>query len=538
MRANPFLLIPLVLLVACGGGGGGGGGTTTPPPAANQSLSGRVTDGYVSGANVCLDQNGNGQCDAGEPAATTDSTGAYTLTFPVSISLTGLNVMASVPAGAVDSDAPGTPISVPYVLAAPAAANMAGILNLNPLLTLVTAQMHANSALTLATATTQVLSQLGLTGSIDPKADYLASGTTGAPLHYVNQMLAVVMQNLSAGQPLSGASLTAVLQAAAPYANPAYQASSAPAAAAVTQSAIEAAAAGALIAAVPAFSYTNPDQLAVANGINTLRSKLPVGLVSQTTTLDTAAANHASYLQGQGFAGDHTESSSQSGYTGATPAARAATANYLGTSIGENIVLGASSGVACFAALENSVYHLAQLLAPFLNVGVAFDVQPSGSACVVEVGNRSVTFGQYAPSGTVGVYPASGQTGVPPTYYNQFETPNPLPQQATLGHAVVVSLYSLGNTSASSALAGTDVVVHSFTLMQGTTPVSLTLLAAPGATSDGPALVADSNLPGTGLVVALPAGLAPNTRYTASFTATVQGTAVNKSWTFTTGAQN
>jgi len=64
-------------------------------------------------------------------------------------------------------------------------------------------------------------------------------------------------------------------------------------------------------------------------------------------------------------------------------------------------------------------------------------------------------------------------------------------------------------------------------------------LAATGVTSDGSALVTDSNVSAPGFLVAVPLSpLAANTSYTVSFTATVNQTTVVKSWTFNTGATN
>ena len=540
MRANPFLVLPLLLLAACGGGGGGGG-NSAPTPVANQSLSGTVADGYLAGATVCLDLNSNGLCDNGEPSTTTTAGGAYSLSFPGSTSLTGLNLVVNVPVGAIDSDFPSTPISLPYKLAAPASANVSGVLNINPLMALVAGAMRNNSSLSYSAATTLVLTTLGLPSTVNPAADYLATGTANPAVHNVNQLLATVLQNLNANGATNTATLTQALQTGSQYGMAAYNATTPAALAAATQSAVEATLAGQLVSSVPAMTYTG-QPLVVANSINALRKQAGVGLVAQVSALDTSSTNHALYLRQQSYVGDHTETSGQPGFTGATPLARA-TANgvaYPAASVSEDLVLGAADGATCFAALENSVYHLASLMAPFLNVGVAFDVQAStGSACVVTLGNRTGTFGQYGASGTLAVYPASGQTGVPPTYFNQAEVPNPLPAAQTAGHAVVVSLYSLGNTTSSSSLAGSDVAVHAFTLKQGTTTLPVTVLAATGATSDGPMLTADANLPGNGFVVAVPnATLMPNTVYTATFSATVKGVNVSKTWSFTTGAQN
>lgn len=89
---------PLIaLLSACGGEG-------------STSLSGAVIDGYIRGAIVCVDINSNLQCDAGEPTGTTGAGGQYTIN--TSIDVTGYNIVAEVPVGAVD-EAEG-PITAGY----------------------------------------------------------------------------------------------------------------------------------------------------------------------------------------------------------------------------------------------------------------------------------------------------------------------------------------------------------------------------------------------------------------------------------------
>ncbi len=103
----------------------------------------------------------------------------------------------------------------------------------------------------------------------------------------------------------------------------------------------------------------------------------------------------------------------------------------------------------------------------------------------------------------------------------------------------MVSVYSQANTTATATLAPADVVVHTYSLNAGSTPVAARVLAVSGVTSDGPTLTADSNLSGAGFVVLVPtAPLVPNTTYTATFMATVKGVAVSKVWAFTTGAAN
>jgi hypothetical protein len=128
-------------LAACGGGGGGG--STAVSGAA---LSGKVIDGPIAGATVCLDVNSNNACDTGEPTATTDATGNYTLPSYTD-STDGMQILAIVPAGAIDLDT-NTAVTTGYVLMAPASNPSA----VTPLTTLVSTQMLANPSLSAASA--------------------------------------------------------------------------------------------------------------------------------------------------------------------------------------------------------------------------------------------------------------------------------------------------------------------------------------------------------------------------------------------------
>ena len=95
------------LLAACGGGDNGTGqfaflppanqpGTSQPAGPGNTTFSGVLTAsafkpgsstdpaigaGYYAGATVCVDSNGNGRCDTGEPAAVTDANGKFSLSL-------------------------------------------------------------------------------------------------------------------------------------------------------------------------------------------------------------------------------------------------------------------------------------------------------------------------------------------------------------------------------------------------------------------------------------------------------------------------
>jgi hypothetical protein len=308
-----------------------------------------------------------------------------------------------------------------------------------------------------------------------------------------------------------------------------------------------------IVTSVPTVTYTSSNLL-VSNQITPIRQDTGVGLLAQNTSLDKAASNHASFLvnnslvsdaaylttlQPGGILGGHYENSALPGYTGASPQARATAAGYAGT-VTELMTFGAASGTDCMASLEDSVYHLIDLISPFMDVGLDFNAGTgSGSACAIELGVGSSTLGQLPAAGNLVLYPDAGQTNVLPTFYNQAEEPVPAPDLASAGHPVVVSLYTL----ATPTLSGSDIVIHTFSITpatpSGAAALGVRVLVNTGVTSDGPALTVNSVIPDAGFVVLLPTvPLAANTTYNVAFSATVKGQAVSNTWSFITGAAN
>lgn len=306
-----------------------------------------------------------------------------------------------------------------------------------------------------------------------------------------------------------------------------------------------------IVTSVPAVTYT-ANNLSISTQITPIRQDSASGLLAQNTSLDKAASNHASFLvtntlvsnavylttdqAGTGILGGHYEDSTFPGYTGVSPQARATAAGYAGT-VTELMTFGAASGTACIASLEDSVYHLIDLISPFMDVGIDFDAGTgSGSACAIELGVGSSTLGQLPAAGNLVFYPDAGQTNVLPTFYNQAEEPVPASDLASAGHPVVVSLYTL----ATPTLSASDIVIHTFSITpNGGAALGVRVLVNTGVTSDGPALTVNSVIPGVGFVVLLPtAPLAANTTYNVAFSATVKGQAVSNTWSFITGAAN
>ena len=67
--------------LALGGLGGGSAGILSGVASSSSLLGGRLVNGYISGARVYQDQDGDGVYDVGEPSATTAADGSYELTI-------------------------------------------------------------------------------------------------------------------------------------------------------------------------------------------------------------------------------------------------------------------------------------------------------------------------------------------------------------------------------------------------------------------------------------------------------------------------
>ncbi|WP_404713045.1 Ig-like domain-containing protein [Sphingomonas sp. MMS24-J13] len=131
--------------------------TDTSTLTVSTVVSGVVADGYIAGAKVFIDANGNGKFDAGEPTATTDANGrfAFTSDKPGNILVIG--------GTNTDTNLPNT-----LVLSAPMGSTV-----ISPLTTLIVGLM--TSGLSLAQANAALASSLGLSHSVDfTHFDFLA----------------------------------------------------------------------------------------------------------------------------------------------------------------------------------------------------------------------------------------------------------------------------------------------------------------------------------------------------------------------------
>ncbi|WP_147127113.1 beta strand repeat-containing protein [Shimia ponticola] len=179
----------LALAAAGGGGGGGddggsGGGSAAPVPA------GTVVDGYLVGATVFRDANGNGQLDEGEFSTTTDQNGEWSLALDPSAPDAQL-----ISIGGIDRS---TGETFTGVLTGPADATV-----LTPITTLVQALIEereaAGTPVSAEDAAAEVATALGLDGQdiLDLDPVELAEGGDLEALQLAAQIAAVI--NVAAG---------------------------------------------------------------------------------------------------------------------------------------------------------------------------------------------------------------------------------------------------------------------------------------------------------------------------------------------------
>lgn len=187
-------LISLLGLVAIGiTTGCGGSGSTTQTTA----VSGVVADGYLNGAEVFLDKNGNYQWDAGEPKTTTGPGGTYTLMVPAADAAKYPVVCRAIAGTTIDEDT-GTTVSGSYVMSAPAGATDF----VSPMSTLIREKMAANPGMTMTDAMTQLRNQLNMPTGVSMLGNYVAGsqgGANAAP-YQAMRTTARQMAGLMAGQ--------------------------------------------------------------------------------------------------------------------------------------------------------------------------------------------------------------------------------------------------------------------------------------------------------------------------------------------------
>lgn len=171
----------LALVASCGGGGGA---VPVAPNNASNYIAGRIADGYIRGALVFWDCNGNMKPDAGELTTVSTFGGAYTLPAAPAAKppLLACSLRALIPAEAIDEDN-GQVVGSSYSMSA---------IDGNPEFI-----SPLTTALNLGAFTeAELIAKFPPGTKLSFASDYIAAGEVGKQFHNAAKFIAISLQSI------------------------------------------------------------------------------------------------------------------------------------------------------------------------------------------------------------------------------------------------------------------------------------------------------------------------------------------------------
>ncbi|WP_087018528.1 hypothetical protein [Thaumasiovibrio subtropicus] len=196
MKRISLSILALAVLSGCNGGSSE---TSSPVSGKKESLSGKVADGYLQGATVCLDINNNMLCDAEEPQGHSDENGQYSIEIENLDQANRHPIIAIVDRSVIDDDTKETVVN-PYTLVAPPGRHAF----VSPMTTLLAANAKDYSQESIEAAEVLLREKMGLDEDVDLFADFVEKGRAGdedyqavhATAQLVARKLGVTLANL------------------------------------------------------------------------------------------------------------------------------------------------------------------------------------------------------------------------------------------------------------------------------------------------------------------------------------------------------
>lgn len=258
----------------------------------------------------------------------------------------------------------------------------------------------------------------------------------------------------------------------------------------------------------PAYPATAPADAVTAIAIlNNIRLAMGIPCAQIDLSLCQSSLNHCNYYAANAsnstcIADPHSEVSTCTGYTGASPMTRMQAAGFTGRAFSECMSF-AGDPTRSMNQLINTVYHRTPMLSPW----TLLDGYGRATGC----DTMDMSTGPTTAATITGFYPYAGQTNVPTSFNGSSEGPTPpTPATGKWPSSSPIHLY-LRNATVSNHridVDGTDA------------PLPHTWL------QDGVAYVMYADSP-----------FAANTKYRVRIDATQGSTALSFDWTFTTGAR-
>ncbi|WP_028023217.1 FtsZ/tubulin family protein [Enterovibrio calviensis] len=176
-----------VFLTACSDSDGGGQLPSNPSsPVQSNVATGKVADGYLEGATVCFDKNGNLLCDADEPTAQTGVDGSYELEA-TEAETNQYPLIAIVTTETIDKDT-NEPVRHAYTLVSPPGK----FRFVSPMTTLMALHSDGTSDASLQGVAATMRQLMGLSDNVDLFDDYIdkADDENYQQIHRVAQLIA------------------------------------------------------------------------------------------------------------------------------------------------------------------------------------------------------------------------------------------------------------------------------------------------------------------------------------------------------------
>lgn len=252
------------------------------------------------------------------------------------------------------------------------------------------------------------------------------------------------------------------------------------------------------------------------NWVNFRRSQTGLPVLARASLIDLAAQRHSSYQQQNEVT--HVQVAGKPGFTGASLADRLRQVNYLSSTffIGEVISAStSSSGFYLSEELITAIYHRFVMFEPkFKEIGAGSATSSAGYTILTINFAANNGYGAGIGATNLATWPVNGQTEIPRNFFSDFESPDPVANQNEVGYPISV------HSDADVALT-----VATFTIRpRGGTDLSVKLLSAAN----------DSHTPQSAASIVPLTVLTGGTVYDVSFSGTLGGVPITKTWSFTT----
>jgi len=266
-------------------------------------------------------------------------------------------------------------------------------------------------------------------------------------------------------------------------------------------------------------------QVPVLERVNHHRALAGVAPVAAEPRLLRAAQSHTSYLDSANQMGHYEDKKTNPYYTGNSPFDRIDAAHYDYAEAGEVVARQSSSHPAdAVDALVMAIYHRFIILShDFVHAGpgVTLKARQGTEELNVTVDFGAVTLPPAPSPAELTVYPADGQTGVPIDFNPTEEEPNPLPGHTLVGYPVSIQV------DARHAFALTAFELYEVNPSGPRRALEVKLLTH----------AVDAETPAHAAALIPLSPLVPSTTYQLTFSGSVNGVSVSKTWQFTTSSQ-